>query len=144
MHTKQVLTTLCHAWLERYWTHGPFGTKVRGVAGCKCGTRFFSTWWHNFLVLILHCLIPWLNSRDTFLMTTLLLNHLKYRVSHFLSIRAKSKCDQDPDHILIGPGLTESITLFLGQPIYCEAQRQTTNQVCEDCRAKPKIKKRGY
>ena len=66
------------------------------------------------------------------------------KVLYFLSIRAQSKCDPDPDHILIGPGLTESITLFLGQPIYCEAQRQTTNRVCEDCRAKPKIKKRGY
>ena len=30
----------------------------------------------------------------------------------FLSIRAQSRCDPDPDHISIGPGLTETVTLF--------------------------------
>ena len=36
----------------------------------------------------------------------------------FLSIRAQSRCDPDPDHISIGPGLTETVTLFLGHPVY--------------------------
>ena len=36
---------------------------------------------------------------------------------HFLSIRAQSRCDPDPNHILIGPGLTETVTLFLEHPV---------------------------
>ena len=35
----------------------------------------------------------------------------------FLSIRAQSRCDPDLDHISIGPGLTETVTLFLGHPV---------------------------
>ena len=36
---------------------------------------------------------------------------------HFLSIRAQSRCDQDMDHISIRPGLTKTVTLFLGHPV---------------------------
>ena len=36
---------------------------------------------------------------------------------HFLSIRAQSRCDRDLDHISIRPGLTKSVTLFLGHPV---------------------------
>ena len=35
----------------------------------------------------------------------------------FLSIRAQSRCDPDPDHILIGPEWIESVTLFLVHPV---------------------------
>ena len=34
------------------------------------------------------------------------------RALQFLSIPAQSRCDPDPDHFLIGPGLTETVTLF--------------------------------
>ena len=36
----------------------------------------------------------------------------------FLSIWAQSRCDPDPDHISIGPRLTESVTLFFGHPVH--------------------------
>ena len=37
----------------------------------------------------------------------------------FLSIRAQSRCVPDPDHISIGPGLTETVTLFFGTRCRC-------------------------
>ena len=36
----------------------------------------------------------------------------------FLSIRDQSRYDPDPDHISIGPGLTETVTLFLGHTVH--------------------------
>ena len=47
---------------------------------------------------------------------------------YFLSIWAQSRCDPDLDHISIGPGLKESVTLFFGHPVLGVIEQQCCHQ----------------